>query len=97
MVRIGGVAIAISLIAAAACSYSMNGWSDFDLLLVSALPVFSVGLAEDLGYLCKTTSKAVYAAVSGAAFIVLMGEWIAQSGIPGLDFIPQSSLFAIAF
>ena len=53
MVRVGGVAIAISLIAAAACSYSMNGWSDFDLLLVSALPVFSVGLAEDLGYFAR--------------------------------------------
>ena len=75
----------------------MNDWSDFDLLLVSALPVFLVGLAEDLGYFASPRRRLFAAAVSGAAYIVLMGQWVARTGIPGLNFTLQWSPFAMAF
>lgn len=66
-------------------------------MLVSALPVFSVGLAEDLGYLASPGKRLLAAAISGAVFVILMGQWVLHTGIPGLDIALQWSPFAIAF
>lgn len=95
--RIGGLAIIIALAAVAALSYRPNNWNMFVILLVSALPVFSVGLAEDLGYLASPRKRLLAAAVSGAMFISLMGQWVVRADIPGLDFTLQWAPFAMAF
>ena len=95
--RIGGLAIVIALIVAAALSHSAANWTTFVLLLVSAMPVFVVGLAEDLGYSASPRRRLLAATVSGAVFIALMGQWVLQTGIPGLDIALHWSPFAVAF
>lgn len=95
--RTGGLAIIIALAAVAAWSPSPNNWNMFVLLLFTALPVFSVGLAEDIGYLASPRRRLLAAAVSGAMFITLMGQWVLRTDIPGLDFTLQWSPFAMAF
>ena len=95
--RIGGLAIVIALVVSAALSHSADSWKPFLLLLVSAMPVFIVGLAEDLGYLASPLRRLLAATVSGAVFIALMGQWVLHTGIPGLDIALQWSPFAVAF
>ena len=84
-VRLGGLALVMALIVAAALSYSEDNWTTFVLLLVSAMPVFVIGLAEDLGYLASPRRRLLAATVSGAMFIALMGQWVLYTGMPGLD------------
>ncbi|MDC1500131.1 glycosyltransferase [Octadecabacter sp.] len=95
--RIGGLAIVIALVVAAALSHSADNRSTFVLLLVSAMPVFVVGLAEDLGYLASPSRRLLAATVSGAVFIALMGEWVLHTGIPGLDIVLHWPYFGVAF
>ena len=95
--RIGGLAIFIALVVAAALSHSADNWKSLVLLLVSAVPVFIVGLAEDLGCLASPTRRLIAATVSGSVFIGLMGQWVLHTDVPGLDIALQWSPFAIAF
>jgi UDP-GlcNAc:undecaprenyl-phosphate GlcNAc-1-phosphate transferase len=95
--RLGGLALFIALIVAAALSHSTDNWIAFVLLLVSAIPVFVIGLAEDLGYLASPRKRLLAATVSGAMFIALMGQWVLHTGIPGLDVALHWSPFAVAF
>lgn len=95
--RVGGLAIVGALITVAVFSQSVMSWGMFALLLLSALPVFSVGLAEDLGYLASPRRRLLAAAISGAVFIALMWQWVPRSGVPGLDIALQWSPFAMAF
>ena len=84
-VRLGGLALFMALIVAAALSYSEDNWTTFVLLLVSATPVFVVGLAEDFGFLASPRRRLLAATVSGGVFIALIGQWVRHTGIPGLD------------
>ena len=96
-VRLGGLALVYALIVAAALSYSEDNWTTFVLLLVSAMPVFVIGLAEDLGYLASPRRRLLAATVSGAMFIALMGQWVLHTGMPGLDSALHWSPFAVTF
>jgi len=96
-VRLGGLALVVALIVAAALSYSEDNWTTFVLLLVSAMPVFVIGLAEDLGYLASPRRRLLAATVSGAMFIALMGQWVLHTGMPGLDSALHWSPFAVTF
>ena len=95
--RVAGLAIVIALIVAAALSHNADNWTTFVLLLVSAIPVFVVGLAEDLGYSASPRRRLLAATVSGAVFVVLIGQWVLHTGIPGLDTALHWSPFAVAF
>ncbi|MGB2408747.1 MAG: glycosyltransferase family 4 protein [Paracoccaceae bacterium] len=95
--RIGGLAIVIALLVAAALSHGADNWTAFVLLLVSAMPVFVVGLAEDLGYLASPRKRLFAATVSGAVFIALTGQWVLQTGIPVLDIALHWTPFAVVF
>ena len=96
-VRLGGLALFMALIVAAALSYSEDNWTTFVLLLVSAMPVFVIGLAEDLGYLASPRRRLLAATVSGAMFIALMRQWVLYTGMPGLDTALNWSPFAVTF
>ena len=93
----GGVAIVLALGTVVGLSQSAMSWHISALLFVSALPVFGVGLAEDLGYLASPRKRLLAAAVSGVVFIALMGQWVPHTGIPGLDIAIQWSPFAMTF
>ena len=95
--RIGGLAIVIALTAVGFISMGSNNWTNYSLLILSALPVFSVGLAEDLGFSASPRRRLFATGVSGAVFIALLGQWLLKTDIPGLDIIMQWAPFAIAF
>ena len=69
------------------------------LLILSAAPVFAVGLAEDLGYDMSPKARLVASAVSGSVAILLFKVWLNRLGIPGVDtllmFAPLGILFTI--
>ena len=69
------------------------------LLILSAAPVFSVGLAEDMGYDMSPKARLIASAVSSLVAILLFKVWLVSLGIPGVDtllmFAPVGILFTI--
>ena len=104
--RVGGLAIYISILGLIPLlSFGFIPLSVvFDLdakelnwLILSAFPVFFIGLFEDLGY--AMSPKARLAAAASASIIALtaLKVWLSKLGIPGLDFFLTFSPFAILF
>ena len=69
------------------------------LLILSAAPVFSVGLAEDLGYDMSPKARLIASAASNLVAILLFKVWLDGLGIPGVDmllmFAPIGILFTV--
>lgn len=69
------------------------------LLIVTALPVFCVGLAEDLGFPMMPKRRLIAAAFSGVLATILLKVWIFKLGIPLVDdlllFAPLGIFFTI--
>ena len=104
--RVGGLAIYISiLVLIPLLSFGFIPLSvvfDLDaeqltLLILSAAPVFSVGLAEDLGYDMSPKARLVASAVSGMVAILLFKVWLDSLGIPGVDTLLMFAPFGILF
>ncbi len=106
--RVGGLAVYISiLVLIPLLSFGFIPLSvvfeldavQITLLILSAIPVFSVGLAEDLGYDMSPRARLVASAVSSIVAILLFGTWLENLGVPGLDtllmFAPLGILFTI--
>ena len=106
--RVGGLAIYISiLVLIPLLSFGFIPLSvvfDLDaeqlaLLILSAAPVFSVGLAEDLGYEMSPKARLIASAASSFVAILLFKVWLDSLGIPGVDtllmFAPVGILFTI--
>ena len=106
--RVGGFAIYISiLVLIPLLSFGFIPLSvvfDLDveqltLLILSAAPVFSVGLAEDLGYDMSPKARLIASGVSSLVAILLFKIWLDSLGIPGVDtllkFVPFGILFTI--
>ena len=67
------------------------------LLILSAVPVFLVGLAEDLGYDMSPKARLVASAVSSLVAIFLLRVWLSKLGVPGFDAFLTFSPFGILF
>ena len=67
------------------------------LLILSAAPVFSVGLAEDLGYNMSPRARLVASAFSSLVAILLFKVWLDSLGIPGVDTLLMFAPFGILF
>ena len=106
--RVGGLAIYISiLVLIPLLSFGFIPLSivfDLDpeqltLLILSAAPVFSVGMAEDLGYEMSPKARLLASAVSSLVAILLFKVWLDSLGIPGVDtllmFAPVGIFFTI--
>ena len=106
--RVGGLAIYISiLVLIPLLSFGFIPLSvvfDLDadqitLLILSAAPVFSIGLAEDLGHEMSPKARLKASAVSSFIAILLFKVWLVSLGIPGVDtllmFAPVGILFTI--
>ena len=69
------------------------------LLILSAMPVFFVGLAEDLGFPMRPTRRLMAAALSGLLAVIFLRIWVFKLGIPYVDdlllFAPVGILFTI--
>ena len=55
------------------------------LLLLSAIPVFSIGLIEDLGFAMSPRIRLIFSAISGILVVLIFQVWIKTLGIPGVD------------
>lgn len=106
--RVGGLAIYISiLVLIPLLSFGLIPLAlvfDLDaeqltLLILSAAPVFSIGLTEDLGYDMSPKVRLVASGASSLAAILLFKVWLDNLGIPGVDavlmFAPVGILFTI--
>ena len=73
--------------------------NDLILLILTAIPVFFVGLAEDLGFPMRPKRRLIAAAFSGILAIITLQVWIIKLGIPLVDdlllFAPLGILFTI--
>ena len=66
-------------------------------LVISSLPVFFVGLAEDFGYSMPPKRRLFASAFSGCLVITIFQVWITKLGIPLVDNILSLAPFAIFF
>ena len=104
--RVGGLAIYIAiLVLIPLLSFGFIPLSvvfDLDaeqltLLILSAAPVFFVGLAEDLGYEMSSKARLIASAASSLFAILLFKVWLDSLGIPGVDTLLMFAPFGIIF
>ena len=69
------------------------------LLILSASPVFFIGIMEDFGYPMTPFKRLTSSVVSGVLVIIFFDVWLTKIGIPGFDhllyFAPIGILFTI--
>ncbi|TCP58756.1 UDP-N-acetylmuramyl pentapeptide phosphotransferase/UDP-N-acetylglucosamine-1-phosphate transferase [Rhodovulum bhavnagarense] len=93
--RVGGLAVVVAI-----CCALLLGIPNFPkdralLFIASLLPVFIAGLAEDLGYRVSPRGRLWAAALSSMVVVFFMGDWITESGLPGVDLLLAFAPFAI--
>ena len=94
--RIGGIAIVCALILSLAFQFGDAHQANLSSkLLLSTVPIFFIGLSEDLGLLASPRIRILAAAASGTIFIWLFGEWLPRADFPGLNLAIQWAPFAI--
>ena len=76
--------------------------ADFDVgsfyfLMVSAFPIFFVGLAEDLGYLMSPFKRFLASITSGVLVVWYFGVWVHGIGISIIDDLLAFGLVGLAF
>lgn len=104
--RVGGIAIYISIIGLIplmsigfipiSVVFNLNA-NEITWLIVSAAPVFAVGLAEDLGYAMSPKARIVASSISSLIALFVFGVWLSKLGIPGIDILLMFTPFAILF
>ncbi len=84
--RTGGVAVVLAFVLGLTLWFdeSTSGLEHMRFMF-TLVPVFVVGLSEDLGYFISPKLRLLSAAISGALFIFLFGQWISRGDLPGLD------------
>ena len=83
--RIGGAAVIVGLAFVAALHF-LNGDESFaPLLLLSLLPVFIAGLAEDLGHHVSPRGRFLAAILSAIVAVALLEVWIPRADIPAIE------------
>lgn len=104
--RLGGIAVFLALLVFV---WILN--SDFlmqaliiklnidllNLLILSALPIFLVGLLEDLGYFIVPLRRLLASIASGVLVVFSSKVWVASIGIPAVDLFLSFSLLGIIF
>ena len=65
--------------------------------MISSVPVFVVGLSEDLGYLVSPLKRLAASVVSGACVILFFEVWVRSVGIVILDSALSLNLIGIIF
>ena len=104
--RVGGLAIYISILGLIpllsfgfiplAVVFDLNV-NDLTWLILSAGPVFVMGLAEDLGYNVPPRLRLAASAISSLVAIIIFKVWLIKLGIPGFDALLVFAPFAIFF
>ena len=66
-------------------------------LILSAGPVFVVGLVEDLGYSMAPKVRLIASIISSIVALIVFKVWLSKLGVPGLDALLLFAPFAILF
>lgn len=94
--RVGGVAIFFAVLAVAA----VEG-NDFSMaravFLLSLVPVFAAGLAEDLGFGVSPRGRLTAAAISALIAIAGLHVWAQRIDVPGIDALLRFWPVGVAF
>lgn len=85
--RIGGVAVTVGLALGIGLRVLMGDESFAPLMLLSVLPVFLAGLAEDLGHRVSPRGRFLAALASAVAAVALLEVWAPKADIPGIDWV----------
>jgi UDP-N-acetylmuramyl pentapeptide phosphotransferase/UDP-N-acetylglucosamine-1-phosphate transferase len=99
-VRLGGVALMISLITSGVAFYlsGKDFAKEYLLVILSSLPVFLGGLAEDLTKKVGPKTRLLMAFISGILAFLLLGIHLTRTDVPVLDFVLSNSLiFSVLF
>ena len=104
--RVGGLTIYISILGLVpllsagfiplSVVFDLNA-NELTWLILSAIPVFSLGLAEDLGYPISSKVRLMSSVISSLLVILLFRVWLPRLGIPGVDMLVMFVPFAILF
>jgi UDP-N-acetylmuramyl pentapeptide phosphotransferase/UDP-N-acetylglucosamine-1-phosphate transferase len=97
--RVGGIGILFGVMVGTFWAQRSSAGGDYTLwlLLLSAMPAFLSGLAEDTVRNILPRSRLVLIAVSASLAIWLLGAAIERTDIPGIDYMVfQSFPFAVA-
>lgn len=104
--RLGGLALFLTLlvfILLSTSKFSLTSFfNDFNVgsivyLLVSALPIFILGLSEDLGYFVAPLKRLLASIISGTFVILFLNVWVTGVGFVILDSALSFGLIGIIF
>ena len=94
--RIGGIAVAVAL-GLGCVLLAGEAYSFWWIWVVSALPSFAAGLAEDLTKKVGVRTRLAATLLSGLLFCMISGYGITQVDIPGADTLLTIPLFSVLF
>ena len=104
--RVGGLAIYLSLLCfipflsfgliPLAVVFDLDTYA-LTFLILSAGPVFAIGLIEDLGYNMSPSVRLAASAISSFLVIIIFKVWLYELGVPGFDTLLVFTPFAIFF
>lgn len=96
--RIGGVSIAFGILTAALFRFLTKPNANIELtLLVCAIPVFSIGLIEDLTKKISVRTRLLFTAIGALLAICFLETTITSLGIPVVDYLLGFPPIAIVF
>lgn len=97
--RLGGVGVVGGLLLGLLVVAGDQRDTTILLVIVSVLPVFAAGLAEDLGLRLKPAWRLVAAFIASFIALALLGQWVVRSDIALLDMllmVPVAGIFLTA-
>jgi UDP-N-acetylmuramyl pentapeptide phosphotransferase/UDP-N-acetylglucosamine-1-phosphate transferase len=96
--RIGGVGIALGVLIAILLKLQAQSTSIIEsTILICAIPVFAIGLTEDLTKKISVRMRLLFVAIGALLAINLLNIQIAKLDIPGVDYLLGFSPIAIVF
>ena len=91
--RLGGIAILISSMVSYLVQKGFSGWE----LFVTALPIFFIGLLEDIGFKNPPKIRLLVAVLCSAVTIYLYGAWLSNIDTFGVDWLLSFPIAGIFF
>lgn len=96
--RIGGLSIAIGIFVATLLRIKTTPFSVFEItLLVCTIPVFGIGLTEDLTKKIGVKTRLIFTAIAAAMAVNYLGAQITRLDTPGIDYLLSISGIAFVF
>jgi UDP-N-acetylmuramyl pentapeptide phosphotransferase/UDP-N-acetylglucosamine-1-phosphate transferase len=97
--RIGGISIAIGVLAATLMDLQANPAPAFEMILflLCAIPTFWIGLTEDLTKTVSVRTRLLFTAFAAGLAALYLGAQIPRLDIPGIDYLLSIPLVAFLF